>query len=88
MPTLDLVRSSRVEKSFRVRQVLGMFDVPDKTAIEHRWHVEMPFHEQDWTIGLIVGPARSSPATPSSTAPEIFSRKRSHPPLTRPPAVQ
>lgn len=57
MPTLDVVRSSRVEKTFRVRQVLGMFDVPDKTAIEHRWRVEMPVHEQDWTIGLIVGPS-------------------------------
>lgn len=69
MPTLDLVRSSKIEKSFRVRQVLGMFDVPDKTAIEHHWHVEIPLHENPWTIGLIVGP---SGAGKSVIAREVF----------------
>lgn len=69
MPSLDLVKSSRVAKSFRVRQVIGMFDVPDKTSIEHRWHVEMPLDEQPWTIGLIVGP---SGAGKSVIAREMF----------------
>lgn len=69
MPSLDLVKSSRVAKSFRVRQVIGMFDVPDKTTIEHRWNVEMPLDEQPWTIGLIVGP---SGAGKSVIAREMF----------------
>lgn len=61
-PRVDIVLESPIAKSFRVEQVRGMFDVPNKKTIRHEWHVEMPL-DFDWQIGLIVGPSGSGKTT-------------------------
>lgn len=69
MPRLDVVRELDTPRSFRVAQVASMFDVPLADKVRHVWNVDMPLHERDWQIGLIVGP---SGCGKSSIAREIW----------------
>jgi GNAT superfamily N-acetyltransferase len=66
---IDITRECEVERSARVVQVAGMFDVDvgDKSRV----HIagELPIEEREWNIGLIVGPSGSGK---SSVAREIF----------------
>jgi len=61
--------------SFRVEQLLGMFDVPRTDSIDVEWNVDLPIEEQDWSIGLIVGPSGSGKTT---IANEIFAEAHIH----------
>ena len=63
MPRSHVVVESPIRSSFRVDQVRGMFDVPDKVAIRHEWDVDIPIESQAWTIGVIVGPSGSGKTT-------------------------
>lgn len=63
MPNLDLVIESPVEPSFRVEQVRGLFDVPNRPTTSHRIRANLPLDEQPWKIGLIVGPSGSGKTT-------------------------
>lgn len=63
MPSAHVVIESPIESSFRVEQVRGMFDVPDRTAIRHEWNVDIPIEGKHWSIGLIVGPSGSGKTT-------------------------
>lgn len=69
MPRLDVVRELDTPRSFRVAQVASMFDVPLTEKVRHVWRVDMPLHERDWQIGLIVGP---SGCGKSSVARELW----------------
>jgi GNAT superfamily N-acetyltransferase len=70
MPSAHVVKRSEIVPSFRVEQVRGMFDVPNKTEIVHEWDVALPLEERpDWKIGLVVG---QSGAGKSVIAREIF----------------
>jgi ABC-type phosphate/phosphonate transport system ATPase subunit/GNAT superfamily N-acetyltransferase len=69
MPTSHIVRSSEINSSFRVEQIKGMFDVPNKTHITHEWDVNLPIESIDWQIGLIVGMSGSGKTT---IAQELF----------------
>ena len=68
MPRLDILRSSPIERSFRVEQLLGMFDIPPTEKSEQRWSLnfELP---AEWNIGVIVGPSGSGKST---IARELF----------------
>lgn len=57
MPTVDVVVSNEATLSIRARQVCGMFDCPPQAKQERRWRAELPLHEREWSIGLIVGPS-------------------------------
>lgn len=57
MPTAHIVRRSTINRTFRVEQVAGMFDVPHASEIVHEWDAVLPVEEQPWSIGLIVGPS-------------------------------
>lgn len=54
---VDLVLESPIEKTGRVVQLSGMFDVPvgEKTRVEY--HFDAPHEERPWQVGLIVGPS-------------------------------
>lgn len=69
MRSIDLVVSTELTRSPRVKQLSGMFDVPAQEMITHEWHGEIPIDERDWNIGLIVGP---SGAGKSSVARQLF----------------
>jgi ABC-type lipoprotein export system ATPase subunit/GNAT superfamily N-acetyltransferase len=68
MPSLHIVRESKVKDSFRVQQLRGMFDYSQE-SVKHEWTVDMPLHEHKWSIGLIVG---SSGAGKTTLAKEYF----------------
>jgi GNAT superfamily N-acetyltransferase len=63
MPIVHAEVSCPLFDSFRVQQVAGMFDVPlaDRPAVE--FAVEVPGDDEDWQIGLIVGPSASGKTT-------------------------
>lgn len=58
-----------VYESFRVQQVAGMFDVPLGERSSESFDVELPEPDEDWSIGLIVGPSGSGK---SSVARAVF----------------
>ena len=57
MPTILL--NSIIPDSFRVQQILGMFDLPEEAARRVELSVELPATDEPWTIGAIVGPSGS-----------------------------
>lgn len=63
MPSADILIESKIEKTFRVEQVCGMFDVPKTDSVSHHWSVNIPIEDKNWQIGLIVGPSGSGKTT-------------------------
>lgn len=54
---------SPVKRSGRVMQVEGMFDVPPEKKQVLSWDVDLPLHEREWNVGLIVGPSGAGKST-------------------------
>jgi energy-coupling factor transporter ATP-binding protein EcfA2 len=75
MPIAHILRTAPIHSSFRVEQVRGMFDVPDRTEIRQTWDVSLPIEEKQWNIGLIVGHSGSGKTT---IANEIFKGAHLH----------
>lgn len=69
MPRVDLELAVDVERTARVAQVEGMFDVPEAKRQTVSFHFDVPIEERDWQIGLIVGP---SGAGKTSVARKLF----------------
>src|SRR5580704_335079 len=63
MPRVDTVVSCDVRRSFRVSQVEGMFDLPEREAASVNFSAELPEENEPWQIGLIVGPSGSGKTT-------------------------
>lgn len=57
MPSIDLLVSTQLDRTPRVKQLEGMFDVPAAEKLTHHWQGEVPTDQRDWNIGLIVGPS-------------------------------
>ncbi|RKY03571.1 MAG: ABC transporter ATP-binding protein [Planctomycetota bacterium] len=57
MPRADIVKEIKVERTPRVMQMEGIFDVPPTRRSSERWQVDLPLDEKKWHIGLIVGPS-------------------------------
>ena len=62
MPTVHIVRESKISDSFRVQQVRGMFDY-SLPNVRHEWHSELPVEDRPWAIGLIVGASGTGKTT-------------------------
>jgi ABC-type phosphate/phosphonate transport system ATPase subunit len=75
MPTNHIVRKTLIQPSFRVDQVKGMFDVPNKTEILTEWDVCLPIDEKPWSIGAIIGASGSGKTT---IATELFKNDYLH----------
>lgn len=71
---VDVTRSTPVSESARARQLEGMFDVPHRSTIEHRWSGRLDL-DRPWQIGLIVGP---SGAGKSTLLTELFGEPAEH----------
>jgi ABC-type thiamine transport system ATPase subunit len=63
------VKSVEIERTPRVMQLEGLFDVAPSKRSEQRWNATIPFEERDWNIGLIVGPSGCGKST---IARELF----------------
>lgn len=71
MQSVDVTihRESCIKKTPRVMQVESMFDVPSDEKQSLSWDVKLPLDEQDWNVGLIVGPSGAGKTT---VAREIY----------------
>jgi ABC-type ATPase involved in cell division/GNAT superfamily N-acetyltransferase len=58
-----ITRDTAINRSARVMQLEGIFDVPpaDRSALS--WDVSLPLEEREWNIGLIVGPSGCGKST-------------------------
>lgn len=63
MPLVDVVVSSPVSTSMRVRQVEALFDVPAQEKQTLRWTGDVPLEARPWNVGLIVGPSGCGKST-------------------------
>jgi energy-coupling factor transporter ATP-binding protein EcfA2 len=62
-------RSSPIERTARVQQLEGMFDVAAAARSEESWRVDLPLEAKPWNVGLIVGPSGCGKTT---IARELF----------------
>jgi len=58
-----------VQRTARVVQLEGYFDLPPSKRSEVAWDVDLPIDDRPWSIGLIVGPSGSGKST---IARELF----------------
>jgi len=63
MPRVDCLKAVPIQRSARVMQLEGIFDVPPAQRSTFRFSAHLPLEEEDWTIGLIVGPSGSGKTT-------------------------
>jgi len=56
---INLQLDCPIHDSFRVQQVLGMFDIPHTQNLREHFSVEVPALSDSWQIGMIVGPSGS-----------------------------
>jgi len=63
MPKIIAEVNCAIHDSFRVRQLMGMFDLPMRHETSERFEVELPGANEEWSIGLIVGPSGSGKTT-------------------------
>lgn len=68
MPSAHIVKQIDIQRTARVMQVEGIFDMPPSQRSEQTWHVQLELPET-WHIGLIVGPSGSGKST---VARELF----------------
>ncbi len=64
-----VVNQVRVERSARVKQLEGMFDLAPTKQSQVSWQVSLPTFEKPWRIGLIHGPSGCGKST---IARELF----------------
>jgi ABC-type lipoprotein export system ATPase subunit/GNAT superfamily N-acetyltransferase len=66
---VNIVRETPIERTPRVQQIEGIFELTSSTVSREEWTVDLPLEEKDWNVGLIVGPSGSGKST---IAREIF----------------
>lgn len=59
MPRIDLLKYATIQRTPRVIQLEGLFEIPPSERSEKRWTINIPIEDKPWAIGLIVGPSGS-----------------------------
>lgn len=72
MPKFDIVVSTPVQRSPRVMQLEGMFELPPTQRSELHWQGELPLDAKPWSIGMIVGPSGAGKTT---LAKQLFGKE-------------
>jgi len=62
MPRLTILRDSAIQRTARVMQVEGIFDIPFSERGGEAWDVDFELPQQ-WNVGLVVGPSGSGKST-------------------------
>lgn len=70
MSSINIIRETNIERTARVMQMEGMFDVPVSQKSVEKWEVDLQLPES-WNVGLIVGPSGSGKTT---IANELFGK--------------
>src|SRR5262245_59155298 len=63
MPTATIHLRTPIQRTPRVAQIEGLFDLTSSAVAERVWTVELPLEEKPWNIGLVVGPSGSGKST-------------------------
>jgi len=71
MQSVDIIKSSVIDRTPRVMQIESMFDVPVEEKSTVTWNVDLPIQDMNWNIGLIVGPSGAGKTT---VAKEMFGK--------------
>jgi ABC-type thiamine transport system ATPase subunit/GNAT superfamily N-acetyltransferase len=66
---VSVKRSSSIERTARLTQLEGMFDIPPRQREDLEWDVDLPIESREWNVGLIVGPSGCGKST---IARELF----------------
>lgn len=72
MPCIDVLKSVAVQRTPRVLQLEGLFDIAPTKKSELRWTADIPIERRPWQIGLIVGPSGCGKST---IARELFAQE-------------
>jgi ABC-type glutathione transport system ATPase component len=74
MPSKDILRQVEIQRTPRVMQLEGMFDLTTAKVSEQKWsvHLELP---EKWNVGVIVGASGSGKTT---VAKELFGANLVH----------
>jgi hypothetical protein len=59
----NITVASPVQRTPRVQQIEGIFDLPPTQHASLSWQVTLPLDERSWQIGLIVGPSGCGKST-------------------------
>jgi ABC-type ATPase with predicted acetyltransferase domain len=59
----SITRSVAVQRTARVAQLEGIFDLPPSQRSEQTWSLDLPLEERDWNVGLVVGPSGTGKST-------------------------
>jgi len=82
VPRLNFTRSVALAPSTRVKQLAGIFDVPEPGKKQVRqWQGNVPLDAEPWNVGLIVGPSGSGK---TQVARELFGDAVDVPPVWHP----
>jgi len=63
MPRIDVILESAVERTPRVVQLEGLFDVPASEKSRLALAFDVPIEDRPWSVGLIVGPSGAGKST-------------------------
>ena len=63
MPTATIRVTTPIQRTPRVQQVEGLFDIPPSREATLQWEVALPLEDRPWHVGLIVGPSGSGKST-------------------------
>jgi GNAT superfamily N-acetyltransferase len=66
---MRITRTTVIPRDTRIIQIAGMYDLPDESEQTLQWEPDLPLDEQEWNIGLIVGPSGAGKTTVAS---ELF----------------
>jgi hypothetical protein len=58
--SIDFLVESAIEQTPRVLQLSGMFDVPVRERLTHRWEGQVPIDEKEWNVGLVQDSSKPS----------------------------
>lgn len=68
MPSFDIIKHTEIADTFRVKSVIGAFDLDDAKMDEH-FHGNIDIEGKEWNVGLIVGGSGTGKTT---IAREVF----------------
>ena len=60
---IKIVREIDIERTPRLMQIEGLFDIAPAITARREWDVTFPLDEKPWNIGLILGPSGSGKST-------------------------
>ena len=70
MPSFNIVKRSKIPKSYRTEYVIGKFDLDLNEEVTETFQGEIPYENKEWNVGLIVG---GSGTGKTSIAKQLFS---------------